>query len=535
MDAQTFLDNFGAIADAPGGTQRLRDLVLQLALQGRLATTDDADGPVSALAEAIERDREAAIGANGWRVGRSAGPISDDEIPWEVPPHWTWVRLDRLALPQAGFAFKSSQFNQAGRGTPLIRIRDIGNDHTECHFEGEYREEFLVEEGDYLVGMDGNFNIRRWQGPTALLNQRVARLIFFSDRVERPFVAWALQDRIDALHGSRAYTTVQHLSGKQIAAAVIPLPPLAEQEQIVAKVDELMALCDGHEARHDRRHRATTRFRGSALYALTEAATPEDLHHAWQRVERNLSSLTDDPSGVSDLRKAVLRLAVEGRLVAQDVAAEPAQRLLDELAQRRGSPGGPRLSRDLPGLPQGWAWASFGQATINRDADRVPLKRADRAARQGRYDYYGASGVIDRIDDYIFDGDFLLIGEDGANLVLRSTPIAFIASGQFWVNNHAHVVESVDRDALEYLAIFINSIDLRPYLTGIAQPKLNQGRMNRIPVPLPPLAEQRQIVKRVNQLIALCDELERALHLRQTEQVDLALAACRSMSVQPPE
>jgi type I restriction enzyme S subunit len=530
MDPQRFLDNFATITDEPGGVQRLRVMVIGLALKGRLVDPGPGDEPVDVLLKRIEDERAAAIRAHGWRVGVSAGVIREEEMPWPIPTHWGWVRLERLALPQAGFAFKSSHFNQVGRGMPLIRIRDIADSTTECHFDGDYRDEFLVRQGDYLVGMDGNFNIRQWRGPVGLLNQRVTRLIFYSTHVERSFVTWALQDRINALHGSRAYTTVQHLSGKQIGASVIPLPPLAEQMRIVSKVEELMGLCDELEARQERRRLATTRFRGSALHALTDAETADDITGAWQRADNNWLPLTDDLESVADLRKVVLRLAVKGRLVSQDPADEPAERLLDQLTQRRGSSKTPMPPGELPGLPMGWVWATFGQATINRDADRVPLKRVERAARPGPYDYYGASGVIDQIDDYLFDGDFLLIGEDGANLVLRSTPIAFMASGRYWVNNHAHVLESIEVDALKYLAIFINSIDLRPYLTGIAQPKLNQARMNGIQVPLPPLAEQRRIVERVDQLIALCDDLGTALTVRETRQLHLADAACQSMS-----
>ena len=167
------------------------------------------------------------------------------------------------------------------------------------------------------------------------------------------------------------------------------------------------------------------------------------------------------------------------------------------------------LAVDAPySLPNGWQWTNFGAACINRDSERIPVRSADRALRQGEYDYYGASGAIDKIDDYLFDGELLLIGEDGANLVLRSTPIAFIASGRFWVNNHAHVIDSLSSAALRYLAVYVNSIDLKPYLTGIAQPKLNQKRLNSIPVPIPPEAEQGRIVAKVDELMQLCDDLE---------------------------
>jgi type I restriction enzyme S subunit len=122
-----------------------------------------------------------------------------------------------------------------------------------------------------------------------------------------------------------------------------------------------------------------------------------------------------------------------------------------------------------------------------------------------------ASGVIDRIDGYLFDKPLLLIGEDGANLINRSTPIAFIARGRYWVNNHAHVLDAPTEDLLHWIELFINAADLTPYITGTAQPKMNHAKMNSIPVAIPPLTEQQRIVAKVDEHMAVCDELERSL------------------------
>ena len=227
--------------------------------------------------------------------------------------------------------------------------------------------------------------------------------------------------------------------------------------------------------------------------------TPRDLIAAFEKV-------AEAPDGVKRLRELVLQLAVRGKLVPQDPEDQPASVLLERIAEEKArlvKTNDLRTQKALPPVkaaecpyqvPHNWAWCRFGSSHINRDAVRVPLKSADRKRRQGPYDYYGASGVIDKIDDYLFEGDLLLIGEDGANLVNRSTPIAFMATGKFWVNNHAHVLDSIDTRSLKYLAIFVNSIDLKPFLTGTAQPKLNQAKMNRILTALPPLKEQQRIV-----------------------------------------
>ena len=151
----------------------------------------------------------------------------------------------------------------------------------------------------------------------------------------------------------------------------------------------------------------------------------------------------------------------------------------------------------------------FGDLVDNHDGQRIPVKASDRAAMQGQYPYYGASGVIDHVDDFLFDGTYLLVSEDGANLLARTKPIAFEASGQFWVNNHAHVVQACEGLLQPFLAMFLNSIDLAPYVTGSAQPKITQRNLNKIPVPVPTLRVQREVVDELETLAAASARLRR--------------------------
>jgi len=144
------------------------------------------------------------------------------------------------------------------------------------------------------------------------------------------------------------------------------------------------------------------------------------------------------------------------------------------------------------GMSSEWAYAKLGDLTINLDTKRKPVKEADR--RAGPYPYYGASGIVDYVDDYIFEGEHLLIAEDGENLRTRQTPIAFRACGKFWVNNHAHIVVGNDRASTRYLEYAVLGSDITSYLTGAVMPKLTQGNLNRIEVPCPPRAVQDAIV-----------------------------------------
>ena len=137
----------------------------------------------------------------------------------------------------------------------------------------------------------------------------------------------------------------------------------------------------------------------------------------------------------------------------------------------------------------------FDDVTINFDKKRIPLSSAQSEKRQGTFRYYGAQGVIDHVDDYIFDGTYLLIAEDGENLKSKKQNIAQVVDGQFWVNNHAHIVQGNEQCDTRFLCYLINSMDLSGYVTGSAQPKLSQANLNAVTLSLPTLAEQKRIVE----------------------------------------
>ena len=145
-------------------------------------------------------------------------------------------------------------------------------------------------------------------------------------------------------------------------------------------------------------------------------------------------------------------------------------------------------------MKAGWKKTQLGDVIEIHDSRRIPLSGAQRSQRQGKYPYYGAQSIIDYIDDYIFDGKFLLIAEDGENLRSRKEPIASFACGKFWVNNHAHIVTAKPELADDYfIKACLNSANLAAYVTGAAQPKLSQGNLKQIEINLPSLPTQRKI------------------------------------------
>ena len=283
-------------------------------------------------------------------------------------------------------------------------------------------------------------------------------------------------------------TAIPGLSRSDYDEIEVPLPPLAEQRRIVAEIE--------------------TQF---------------------TRLDASVAALRRARANLKRYRASVLKAACEGRLVPTEAELarsegrgyEPAGVLLERiLAERRArwesqekprgkykEPSAPDAS-DLPELPDGWVWASLESLTQNFDGQRVPVKAEDRANTPGPYPYYGASGIIDAVNDFLFDGDFLLIAEDGANLLSRTTPIAFIAKGQFWVNNHAHVVKTLGGVPLQYLEVFTNGLNIQRYVAGTAQPKLTQAALNRMPIPLPPLSEQLRIVAEVERRLSVVQQAE---------------------------
>ena len=237
------------------------------------------------------------------------------------------------------------------------------------------------------------------------------------------------------------------------------------------------------------------------------------LHYMRWAAARNLFARLTSATSIAHLTKAKLQRfplplppLVEQNRIAQILDAADALRAKrrDSLAQLDTLLQSTFLDMfgDPVTNPMGWQVRAFGDLAENEDGKRVPVKKADRQRMAGAFPYYGASGVIDSVDDYLFDGERLLIGEDGANLIARSTPIAFIAKGKYWVNNHAHVLAFNGTAELIFLEAMINAIDLKPYLSGTAQPKLNQRNLNRIPIATPPFDLQHRfatIVESVGQ------------------------------------
>ncbi len=315
------------------------------------------------------------------------------------------------------------------------------------------------------------------------------------------FIAYVLMSNYmqSSMKHSAKGVALKRIILEQINTFLIPLPPLTEQKLIVEEIEKIFAQID--------------------------------------LLEQNK---TDLQTAIKQAKSKILDLAIHGKLVPQDPNDEPASVLLEKIrAEKEEKIAKGDLKRDkndsyiyksttdnchyqknadgsivniedeIPfEVPDGWSWCRFSEATKNRDSERKPVNSSNRKDIKKIYDYYGATGVIDKVEEYLFDEKLLLIGEDGANLLSHTKNNAFIAEGKYWVNNHAHVIDCFDKLMLDYICHYINSLLLDEYITGSAQPKLTQKALNDLLLPLPPLSEQKRIVAKIEELFALLDNIQ---------------------------
>lgn len=242
------------------------------------------------------------------------------------------------------------------------------------------------------------------------------------------------------------------------------------------------------------------------LYYVVQSMRLAELNHAG-----GVPSLTQ--ADLNRLRVPVPPLQIQYEIVQildtlQSLVSELESELEGELKRRKLQYEYYRESY-MTFEPSSVTWLPLGDIAQNLDSQRRPVTKSARVP--GPYPYYGASGVVDSVGDYLFDGDYLLVSEDGANLLARTRPIAFSASGKIWVNNHAHVLQFDSYVARRFVEIYLNSVDLAPYVSAAAQPKLTKSSLDRIPVPQPPSEQQERIVDVLDRIESLVTSLSTAL------------------------
>ena len=440
-------------------TKKLRQKILDLAIRGKLVPQDPNDEPASVLLERIRAEKERLIKEG--KIKRSKKTDFDklhiENIDYALPDNWMLSTLADVFFMHAGKSISASQISSTKDDE--YRYQCVGGNGIRGYVK-DYNTEGVFP----IIGRQGALcgNINLTIGKIYATEHAVVVETFGGTDAR-----WAYYSLIQLNLNQYATATAQPgLSVNTVGDVQIPIPPLNEQKRIVENIERWFAVIDELESNE-----------GDLLKAIDQA------------------------------KSKILDLAIHGKLVPQDPNDEPAIELLKRINPKF------EVCDNFPfEIPQSWEWTTIRDITINRDAERIPLSLAVRKKQLIKeYDYYGAAGVIDKVEGYLFDERLLLIGEDGANLLSRSKDNAFFAEGKYWVNNHAHVLDCPNKSVLDYVAFVINSMPLDDFITGSAQPKLTQEKLNKIPIPLPPLAEQHRIVAKIEELFAVLDSIKESL------------------------
>jgi len=547
MNAERLLAHFERISEAPDAIARLRRFILDLAVRGKLVEQDPEDEPAEDL---LGRILELKIRSTG-KLPKSNSQMIDrlfDDEPFAIPDSWTWVVLGQITnLITSGSRDWAKHYSNSGaifvrmgnlaKGDYRLRLDSIQHVSPPAGGEGTRTR---LETWDVLVSITGDVGmlglIPEGFGE-AYINQHTA--------LARP--CFALKGRYlpEFLRSDFAQSQFQEPQRgiknsfrlSDLSGIVVPLPPLAEQHRIVAKVDELMALCDQLEAARQERQVCRERLVAATLQRLNQPAEdPASFHQDANFSLQVLPSITTTPAQIKQLRQTILNLAVRGKLVAQDPEDEPAGELVERILshpwlKKRAKPqpafaDKAKTVMRIP-VPDSWTWTTIesllppnetvtygilkpvwvesGVPTVRVTEMKTGAIDVDRLPRcdQSRADKFQKTTLK--------EGD-LLISKDGTIGKTAFVPAALIGGN---ITQHVLRLPLSSLLSKEYIRLSIDSPWCQTYMSGetkgVALQGVNVGDFRKMPIPLPPLAEQHRIVAKVDVLMALCDQLEQQL------------------------
>ena len=465
-------------------TQGLREKILDLAMRGKLVEQDPNDEPASELLKQIQSEKKQLVKEGKIKKGKKLPEITDDEKPFNIPDGWNLVRLGDIINIISGRDLPKTMHLNKRNSNAVPYITGASNIENGKIITNVWTDKpvTIARKCDILLTVKGTVGkIAVLDIDMAHIARQIMALSPISNMTDQNYIILFLKWYVSVLQ-QKATGMIPGVTREDVSTSLIPLPPLAEQRRIADRVSELFSQVDV--------------------------------------IEKNVAEYQDLEQA---MRSKLLNLAMRGKLVEQDPSDEPASELVKQIQAERAElvkVGKIKKSKKLPeitddekpfDIPDSWEWVRLGDVVFNYDGMRIPLSISDRKNREKIYDYYGASGVIDKVDTYLFDRTLLLISEDGANLIARNKPIAFLATGKYWVNNHAHVVDGVDISLLTFISLVINGMNISDYISGTAQPKLTQANLNRLPIPLPPLAEQKRIADKLTRLFEDLDTIKQNL------------------------
>ncbi|MHB8771405.1 MAG: restriction endonuclease subunit S [Syntrophales bacterium] len=505
MNPEWLLQHFNRISEAPDAVPRLRRFILDLAVRGKLVEQDPSDEPAADLLKNIQLQLE--------------------EIPFELPAKWVSVKAARLLTIQYGKALPASDRLTEGR-VPVYGSNGVVG----------YCETALTEDPAIIIGRKGSagaLNLCESPSWTTDVAYYLIPPIFFD--IHFLFIVLQTLDLESLGKGVKP-----GLSRSEAYQLPIVVPPFAEQHRIVAKVDELMALCDELEASQTKRENRRDRLVAATLQGLSngDGNGESGNHVTFDASARfyfsNLSRLTTHPEHIQQLRQTILNLAVRGKLVPQDQNDEPASALIERIRQERFATikeskiqsehklnGRGKASAPFA-LPHGWSWTRFPDlGTFGRGKSKH-RPRNDASLFEGGTHLFVQTGDVARSKGIIetFTGKYNDIGLAQSTKWPKGTLCITIAANiadsgilSFDACFPDSVVGFIPAPIFpnaRYFEYFIRTVKagLLEYAPATAQKNINIGILNEVLIPLPPLAEQHRIIAKVDELMALCDELE---------------------------
>lgn len=563
MNPQRLLQHFDTISEAPDAVPKLRKLILDLAVRGKLVEQDVGDEPASNLLDRI-RSRSTGSGAST----KQELVLNSDAAPFHLPSGWRWVRLGHLADFSAGRTPSRHDSSYWSPGAyPWISIRDMvdGGTVTVTKEAVSEKAKSVIFPGEPLpVGtmiMSFKLTIGKMSllGVPAFHNEAI---ISIRPRIEAMSTyLFRVLPKFSRQGNAKAAIKGATLNRSSLEQILLPVPPLAEQHRIVAKVDELMALCDQLQSARDAREQQRDRLVAASLQRLTARGPNDTLDSSAAAVccadhsrfhLQSLSRLSTRNEHIKQLRQAVLNLAIGGRLLAQDEGDEPAVNALERVQQERSylvSAGEVRRTKPLAKVresgypfhvPTSWRWARIGDATLF----------TDYGTSEKSYSLEGGVPVLKMGD--IQEGSLVLGRQKSVPKTIAALPTLYLKNLDLLYNrtNSAELVgktglyrgsddeytfasylirircarEGVDPN---YLNMAMNSTVFRttqivPHLKQqCGQANVNGTILKNMVVPIPPLAEQHRIVAKVDALMALCDQLEASLASAQADRTRL--------------
>ncbi len=409
---------------------------------------------------------------------------AQEKLP-DLPQGWAHAKIGEICSLVNGRAFKAEDWSSCG--LPIIRIQNLNNHDAEfnyCSFDVE--DKYYVDDGQLLFAWSGtpgtSFGAHIWSRGKGILNQHIFKVNINEKYLNKKFLMNIMNYNVD-LYIKKAHGTagLAHITKGKFEESLISLPPLNEQHRIVACIEELFSRLD---------------------------AGVEALRRARSQLQR--------------YRQSVLQAAVEGRLTAEwrdaHPEVEPAEELLERTEFERQSKmrdkyknakfNGALLSS---GLNDSWTLTTIGHVAECLDYIRVPINKKERAKRVGSIPYYGANGQVGWIDDFLFDESLVLVVED-ETFTGREKPFSYKITGRSWVNNHAHVLRATAAVDVDYLNYSLQYYPFTPLTTGTTgRKKLTQQALMSATYALPPLMEQKEIVKRIESHFSSGEQVERTI------------------------